>query len=223
VIAVHGLGGSRADALQLLPTFHALGLPVLDITYGHSAVSRLGASEWRDLAAAVAYARTHGAANVVVFAYSMGAAIVEELFDHARRAPAVAALIFDSPLLDWKRTVASRVARRDLPAPLLDLALWIASARTGLHFRDVSLERFSRLLTVPTLIVHGTGDTVVPIETSDEFAAMKPRLVDYDRVAGVDHARAWNADPIAYERRLIGFLRRVGVTSARPRPAPPPC
>jgi len=74
----------------------------------------------------------------------------------------------------------------------------------------VSLERFSRLLTVPTLLIHGSADSVIPVTTSDRFAAMN-RLVTYYRPTGVGHVRAWNTDPVGYERRLTDFLRRLGI------------
>jgi hypothetical protein len=220
-ILVHGLGGSRQDALQVMPTLHALGLPILDISYRNDGtapraaggLSHLGASEWRDLAAAIGYARAHGAAKVVVFGYSLSAAILEELLVHSRQAPAIAGLILDSPVLDWKRTIAAEGARHHVPARLLDLAVWILVARTGLHVGDVSVERFSRLLTVPMLLIHGSADTVIPVTTSDQFAAMNRRRVTYYRPTGVEHVRAWNADPAGYERRLIRFLRRVRITS----------
>jgi hypothetical protein len=42
---------------------------------------------------------------------------------------------------------------------------------------------------------------------------MNRRRVTYYRPTGVEHVRAWNADPAGYERRLIRFLRRVRITS----------
>jgi hypothetical protein len=83
VILVHGLGGSRADTLPAIPTLHALGYPMLAISYRNDPGApqspdhrtHLGATEWHDVASAVAYAMRHGASGVVLYGYSLGGAI----------------------------------------------------------------------------------------------------------------------------------------------------
>ncbi len=80
VILIHGLGGSRADTLPVMPALHALGFPMLAISYRNDVgappspdhQSHLGATEWHDVSAAVRYATGHGAHGVVLFGYSLG-------------------------------------------------------------------------------------------------------------------------------------------------------
>ncbi|MBA2285691.1 MAG: alpha/beta hydrolase [Ktedonobacteraceae bacterium] len=62
--------------------------------------------------------------------------------------------------------------------------------------------------TLPTLLFHGTSDTLAPVATSDTFAQARSDLITYRRADGVDHAQVWNADPQAYEDALKTFLTR---------------
>jgi pimeloyl-ACP methyl ester carboxylesterase len=64
-------------------------------------------------------------------------------------------------------------------------------------------------VTVPALLFHGVDDPLVPIATSDAFAAARPDLVEYVRVARAGHVRSWNVGPQAYEARVEAFLRRI--------------
>ncbi|MEV0719813.1 hypothetical protein, partial [Asanoa sp. NPDC050611] len=77
-IAVHGRGGSRHEALRVLPDVVKAGLTMLVIGYRNDPDApaspdgyyHLGDTEWRDLAAAIRYAREHGATGIVLFGWS---------------------------------------------------------------------------------------------------------------------------------------------------------
>jgi len=62
---------------------------------------------------------------------------------------------------------------------------------------------------LPILLFHGTEDDLVPISTSDDFAAELPHRVTYYRVPRAGHTEAWNVAPALYERRLNAFLARA--------------
>ncbi|WP_457826784.1 alpha/beta hydrolase family protein, partial [Staphylococcus aureus] len=67
-----------------VPVFHELGITSLLVSYrndGEAPRSRtgtyaLGATEWRDVDAAIGYARRQGARRVLLMGWSMGGAIV---------------------------------------------------------------------------------------------------------------------------------------------------
>ena len=74
-----------------------------------------------------------------------------------------------------------------LPA-LLPLAMAVARARVGIDFG--ALRSDPAALDLPTLLIHGDADPVVPVELSDALAAARPDVVTYLRVPGAAARRA---------------------------------
>ncbi|WP_052709003.1 alpha/beta fold hydrolase, partial [Streptomyces sp. NRRL S-495] len=217
VVQVHGLGAGRAAGLRTMPALHELGHPVLDITYRNdpgaprdsSGKRHFGDTEWRDLDAAVRYARDHGATGVVLFGHSMGGGIVETYLQRAADTGAVSAVVLDSPALDYRAALDTVAAGLGVPAPVAALEAGIVGLRADVDFDDVDALAANRRTggpEQPVLLFHGTGDTVVPYATSAEFARDWPDKVTLVTVEGASHTGAWNADPDAYDKELAAFL-----------------
>ncbi|WP_051343389.1 alpha/beta hydrolase [Pseudonocardia spinosispora] len=218
VIAVHGRGGDRRECLRILPTLHRLGHPVLAITYrndkgapaspdGHY---HLGDTEWTDLAAAVAYARQRGAQRVVLYGWSMGAAIIAAYLDRGTPPVPVAATIWDSPLIDWRATLRQQAKLRRLPPVLTRVATLVTRWRIGIDFDLFDLVARMPKVRVPTLLVHGADDSAVPPTPSRKLAAAAPSVgwpLRYLEVPGAEHTAPWNVDPAGYEAAVAEFLR----------------
>ena len=220
VVMVHGRGGSRREALRVLPALHGLGLPVLVATYRNDLEAppspdghyHLGDTEWLDVEAAVALARERGAQRIVVFAWSMGAAITAAFLNRSSHADSVAALVWDAPLVDWRATLRLQARNRRLPPGLTAFATSATRMRIGIDFDHFDLRRRPPAVRPPTLIVHSTEDTAVPVAASRALAAAASTLdwpIEYLEVPDVEHTAAWNADPDAYERAVVEFLNRV--------------
>ena len=220
VLMVHGRGGSRREALRVLPALHALGHPVLVTTYRNDEDApaspdgryHLGDTEWLDLEAAVEFALERGARRIVLFGWSMGAAIIGAFLDRSRHATTVAAVVWDAPLVDWRATLRRQARNRRLPPGLTPFATAVTSRRIGIDFDRFDLRRSPPAVRPPTLIVHSTEDTVVPVGPSRALAAVASALdwpIEYLEVADVEHTGAWNSDPAAYEQAVVGFLGRV--------------
>jgi pimeloyl-ACP methyl ester carboxylesterase len=218
VVAVHGRGGSRREALRVLPALHALDLPTLVVSYrndGDAPASpdrhdHLGDAEWEDVEAAVRFARGAGARRIVLYGWSMGGAITGALLDRSPDASAVAAVVWDAPLVDWRATLRQQARNRRLPPGLTPLATAITSRRIRIDFDRFDLRRRPPAVRPPTLLVHSTEDTAVPVSASRALAAAAPRLawpMRYVEVPGMEHTAAWNADPEAYEQHLAEFLQ----------------
>jgi uncharacterized protein len=217
VVMVHGRGGSRREALRILPALHAHGHPQLVISYrndegaprspdGHY---HLGDTEWEDVEAAVRYAVDRGARRIVLFGWSMGGAITGAFLDRSAEASRVAAVIWDAPLVDWRATLRQQARNRRLPAGLSPLASAVTSRRIGIDFDRFDLISHPPAVRPPTLLVHSTGDTAVPVSASRALAAAAPELdwpLRYLEVPDVEHTASWNADPEAYERAVTSFL-----------------
>ncbi|MDX2677516.1 alpha/beta hydrolase [Streptomyces soliscabiei] len=216
VIAVHGLGTTREHALNVMGFLHRRRFPVLALAYrgdlgaprSPDGLNHLGATEWRDLDAAMRYAVRYGAERVVLLGWSTGATMALRAAADSGLRDLVSGLVLDSPVLDWRTTLRALAAARHTPGPLLPLAVRAAEGRTGPHGGpgDGDAAADPARLTVPTLILHGPDDTVAPWGASRRLAARRPDLVALHTVPQAPHGAMWNVDPAAYEEALRRFL-----------------
>lgn len=116
----------------------------------------------------------------------MGASIALQLADRPRHQGLIAALVLDSPVLDWAEVIKANCTRSGLPAVAANLALpWLflspLARGIGLPRRIplASFEWTSRAadLTTPTLILYGTRDDSVPVQLSQALRDARPDLV----------------------------------------------
>ncbi|MFD0202132.1 MULTISPECIES: alpha/beta hydrolase family protein [Saccharothrix] len=220
VVAVHGRGGTRAEALRVMPALHQLGLPVLAVTYRNDegaprspdGLYHLGDTEWRDVEAAVRYAREHGARNVVLYGWSMGGAIVGQFLGRSADADDVAAVVLDAPVVSWTKTLELQSRNRGVPEQLVPVAELVSDWRVDLEFSRFDLVANPPAHRPPTLLFHGGADGTVPVQASRDLAAAADRLgwpLRYVEVPAAEHTAAWNVDPESYDRALTEFLDSV--------------
>ncbi|GLW50449.1 alpha/beta hydrolase [Streptomyces sp. NBRC 14336] len=214
VIAVHGLGTTREVAMNVMEFLHARHFPVLALAYrgdlgaprAPDGLNHLGETEWRDLDAAIRYAVSHGAEQVVLLGWSTGATMALRAAARSGLRDRVSGLVLDSPVLDWEATLRALASARRTPGALLPLAVRAAQGRTGLYGDHAGPEHTPDTLTVPTLIFHGPDDQVAPWNRSRRLADARPNLVALQTVRQAPHGAMWNADPTAYEESLRRFL-----------------
>jgi pimeloyl-ACP methyl ester carboxylesterase len=211
VITVHGLGATREHPMNIMEFLHRQRFPVLDLAYrgdlgaprSPDGLSHLGETEWRDADAAIRYAVSHGARQVVLHGWSTGATMALRAAAHSGLRDSISGLVLDSPVLSWATTLRALAAARRTPGALLPLAVRAAQGRTGLE-REHTAE--AAQLTVPMLIFHGPDDTLAPWEYSRRLANARPNLIALRTVPHAPHGAMWNADPKAYEEALRRFL-----------------
>ena len=210
--------------LRILPTLHDLDLPVLAITYrndegtlpSESGRYGWGYPEWRDVQAALEFADLRGADDFVLMGSSMGGAITATYLNEAHLeaedhlVDRVRAVVWDSPGLDLEAVVDSAAADQGVPGFISAAAQAISRVRFDVDWNALDqVERAAEFdPTLPILLMHGTLDDTVPVESSDGFAAALP-TVRYERFDGADHMYPWNTDPARYEAVVEEFLGSV--------------
>jgi uncharacterized protein len=216
-IVVHGHNDNRQNDLRIAPTLRQTGLTSLLISYRNDlgapksldGLYHLGETEWVDLQAAVRYALAHGARRVVLIGYSMGGELITQFMQRSRLSSDISALVLDAPVLDWPPLFEYNAEQMGLPGFLGEPVEWMIDARVSPDWDNLDALQHPEDFHLPILLFHSTEDELVPISTSDDFAAKLPRWVTYYRVPIVGHTESWNLNPRLYNRRLQGFLAHM--------------
>lgn len=232
VIQVHGRGSTRAEGLRAVPLFHDLGMTSLLVSYrndGEAPRTRagtytLGASEWRDVDAAIGYALRHGARRVVLMGWSMGGAISLQAALSSAHREAVAGVILDSPVIEWKLVLGFQAKQLHVPRSVATLALqaldkgW-ASSLTGadgsIPFDRLDIVGRATELRQPILILHSEDDGYVPSDASHDLVVARPDLVDIESFTVARHAKLWNYDQERWTSSIRRWLDRQGLIGGR--------
>ena len=213
-IFVHGRTGNRAGTIRMLGSF---GAHSLTIDYrndegapaSESGYYDFGTTEWRDVEAAVQYALDNGAKRIVLVGFSMGGGIVVNYQLKSDLSKHTIGIVLDAPMLNFSRTIDKGAQERSVPAPITIFAKLFSSLRFGVDWSDLDFLSHADELTVPILLIHGDNDDTVPIETSIEFAAAAPALVEFHTFEGAGHAEAWNWDRQRYGQLVRNFGQRI--------------
>lgn len=230
VIQIHGRGTTRAECLRAVPVFHALGITSLVVSYrndGDAPRTRtgsyaLGATEWRDVDAAIAWARRRGAERILLMGWSMGGAIALQAALGSAHQERIAGLILDSPVVDWRTVLAYQGRALGLPAPVTGLAIetlradWTAPATRsdgGIPFDRLDIVARAGELRHPILLLHSDDDGFVPSSASHALAQARPDLVELQTFSTARHTKLWNYDQERWTDAIGDWVRRQGLAA----------
>lgn len=216
-ILIHGRSGGPQEFVHALPTLHKAGLPALAPSYrNHGTAPRSpdglhhhGHYEWKDVEAAFEYALQHGAKDFVLYGVSMGGGMCLTTLRRSPYAPLIRALVLDCPALDWNAVLEMHADSYKFSKRAARAVAKVSEWRSGWALREINHTVSPAPLGVPTLLVHGDIDTVVPVSSSDKFAELHSGEVTYLRVHNADHIQAWNVDREAFREGLEDLLERV--------------
>lgn len=219
IVHVHGLGGSPADLAPAMAALDDAGYPQLTISYRNdpgqppdpSGYYQHGVTEWKDLEAAVAYAKAEGARDVILNGWSMGGAIVVA-YAYRQEPGSVLAMVLDSPSLNLNDNLEFAASQEDLPfgipvpPTLTAVASFISAVTTGSNLDLMDYLKRDGQIFSPTLVFHGTDDLKVSIEGSRALAADRPSFVRLVEIPGAGHVESVDVDPARYASTLVAFV-----------------
>lgn len=225
VIQIHGRGTTRAECLRAVPLFHSLGITSLVVSYrndGEAPRSRsgaygLGATEWRDVDAAVGFARRRGARRIIVMGWSMGGAIALQLSLNSAHRSVIAGLILESPVVDWRVVLDYQARLLKVPTAVSGLAIgalqteWAAPlthAGGAVPFDRLDVVARAAELRHPILILHSDDDGFVPSDASHDLVVARPDLVELQVFEVARHAKLWNYDEQRWTSSIRAWLAK---------------
>ena len=231
VIQVHGRGATRAECLRAVPVLHAAGLPNLVVSYRNDGEAprtgagayALGASEWRDVDAAIAYALRHGAERVLLMGWSMGGAISLQAAVNSGLRDRIAGIILESPVVDWRTVLRFQARMVGVRAPLPELAMGALqrplTARLSGADEPIAFDRLDMVaradeLVAPILILHSDDDGFVPADSSHALQEARPDLVTMPRFTVARHTKLWNYDQTGWTSAITDWLAAQGFSSS---------
>ncbi len=228
VLQVHGRGTTRAECLRAVPVFHTLGFPVLVVSYrndGEAPRSRsgtytLGATEWRDVDAAIGFARRRGARRIILMGWSMGGAISLQVELNSPRRDLIAGLILESPVVDWRVVLGYQAKLMHVPAAVSGLALGALQSDWAAPFTRSAPIAFDRMDAVaraaelqhPILVLHSDDDGFVPSDASHDLVVARPDLVELQVFEVARHTKLWNYDQERWSTSIRSWLERHGLS-----------
>lgn len=230
-IQVHGRGATRAECLRAVPVLHAAGLPNLVVSYrndGEAPRTRagayaLGASEWRDVDAAIAYALRHGAERVILMGWSMGGAVSLQAAVSSGHRDRIAGIILESPVVDWRTVLRFQARMAGVRAPLPALAMGalqspltarLSGADEPIHFDRLDMVARADELRAPILILHSDDDGFVPADSSHALQEARPDLVTMPRFTVARHTKLWNYDQTGWSSAITDWLDARGFSAS---------
>lgn len=227
VIQVHGRAVTRSEGLRAVRVFTDSGYTSLLISYRNDGDAppsidgryALGDDEWRDVEAAIAYARAEGARRIVLMGWSMGGATVLQCITRSTLAEHVVGVVLESPVVDWVRVLHFQAAASGLPAPVRDAAMiMLASHRASrwvglddpIDFDRLDIVARAAELSIPMLVLHSADDGFVPSDGSVALAAARPDVVRLEHFSIARHTKLWNYDEPRWERAISAWLTGLG-------------
>lgn len=225
-VLVHGRGVTRAETIRALPVFRAAGYSVLLASWRNDGVAsrsadgryRLGATEWEDVDAALAWIATQGDGNIVLMGWSMGGAVALQTLMRSTHRDRIVGVVLESPVIDWSTVLRSQANQLRLPwfvLPGVERMLRtpfmhrLVGASEPVDLRALDMVARAHELDVPILILHSDDDGFVPSAASHALAAARPDLVRLEVATAARHTKLWNHNADWFDNRILGWLTEV--------------
>ncbi|MBO7746695.1 alpha/beta fold hydrolase [Paenibacillus sp. MWE-103] len=223
VVFSHGYGANREETwvpmYDLAELLHGLHYNVFMFDYGYASSgvrtpATGGREESQQLLAAVQYARSQGAGEVVVWGFSMGAGTALQAALQTDASDRIDAMLLDSLFLPTGDSLYSNVQQylKDLPRyPSVPLIKWMLPFFTGVHLDSLPVRQVLQTpYPMPVFIMHGTDDAIASVSTAKRIAADQQNALSRSWVVqGGKHELLFKTRPKEYIQRAALFLSQV--------------
>lgn len=225
IVFSHGYGANREETwvpmYDLAHYAHSLNFNVVMFDYGFASktnkdIATGGKKESQQLLGAIKYAKEHGAKEIVVWGFSMGAGTALQAGLVTKD---VDAMILDSTFLLEPDTLYHNIKQNiDLPRqPSLEIMELLFPVLNGTGLNQIPYSKVkAKDYPFPTLFLHGTNDDKAPYPIAEELAANQSNpYSDSWIVKGSHHELLFREHPREYLRRVSAFLGNVQVAKAQ--------
>ncbi|RJE88581.1 alpha/beta fold hydrolase [Paenibacillus sp. 1011MAR3C5] len=219
VVFSHGYGANREEdwvpMYDLTKLLHDLKYNVLLFDYGYAstqykAPATGGREESQQLLAAVEYAKSRGAEDIVVWGFSMGAGTALQT---ALLTDEIDAMILDSLFIPSSEALFDNLNQfvplpRFPSLPLIEsmIPLWTGSSFGSIPAEEVIATPYD----MPIYIIHGTKDVKAPFDTAEAIAANQSNALSRSWIVqDGQHELLFRAHPREYVQRTALFLSQV--------------
>ncbi|MEK3884822.1 alpha/beta hydrolase [Paenibacillus sp. PL2-23] len=219
VVFSHGYGANREEAwvpmYELTKLLHSLQYNVLLFDYGYAskqykAPATGGREESQQLLAAIDYAKSRGAEDIVVWGFSMGAGTALQT---ALQTDEIDAMILDSLFVPSSEALFDNLNQFvPLPKfPSLPLIETMIPLWTGTDFGSIPAEEvIANAYDMPMYIIHGTQDAKAPYGVAEAIANnQRHSLTRSWIVDNGQHELLFRMHPREYIQRTALFLSQV--------------
>jgi len=221
VIHIHGRKAAKGETLRNLKQFRDLNFKQLVISHESDAkpdglgtkVSYLGDREWSQVEIAVKYAKQHGAREIILFGWSLGAMFVGQFMKRSECNSLVTGVIYDSPLIDYETTfqLQSQNAGYDEEFGSYVYKILKTSKLLGLFaLRRKDIPTLILPVTFPLLVLYSSSDGYVSMAKVDQLLKLN-KQANAVEILDARHCRLFNKDKITYQASISDFLSSLGI------------
>jgi uncharacterized protein len=211
IVAVHGMGEDRRDFLGRMPLLHDAGYSVLlfdcrnhGASDGDGEGATLAINESRDVSSAVRYMkRSRGFSHIVAIGISQGAA---SSILAAGKDPNIDGVIADSPFGNFSDLIGSAAKIYGLPHWLASFTVHMAYWRLNASSTGYPLEAVAHISPRPLLLIHCTGDAIIPFQASQALFARAGRPKSLWLIPNSFHTGAFLNHQEEYKQHVTDFL-----------------